>query len=84
MHEILAEHTNRLESKHFLISEIAEYISQTEKAAANYNWDAEDKLYVKEKALKKIKERLIDKYPDVSYLEQEAIKKLDEMIAEVM
>lgn len=84
VHEIVIRHTNRPESKHFLDSEIIEYRSQTEKTAKSHNWNNEDKKYVEEKALEKIKEKLGFKYPDINYSEQEAIKKLKEMINDLM
>lgn len=84
IHEILVRHTNKPESKHFLSSEIIEYRSQAEKASEEHNWSYSDKEYVKEKALKMIKERLASKYSDVSYSEQELAEKLKEIIEEVM
>jgi len=84
VHEILAKHTNRPESRHFLSSEIAEYRGQTEKAAENYNWNDEDRNFIKEKALQKVKEKLFNKYPDVNYSEEEVMLMLDKMIKEIM
>ena len=53
-------------------SEIIEYRSQTEKIAEQRNWNDKDKGNIKEKALKKIKEKLEFKYPDISFSEKEA------------
>ncbi len=83
-HQIVIEHTNKPESKHFLNSEIIEYRSQTEKAAKKHNWNNSDKEYVEKKALKNIKEKLAVKYSDVDYSEQDIIRKLRNMIKEVM
>ena len=84
VHEIVARHTNRPESVHFLRSEVTEYRSQTEKSADNYNWNMDDKKYIEEKALKMIKERLAVKYSDVSYSEQELKSLLNEFIEEML
>ena len=80
VHEIIVKHTNKPESKHFLGSEIAEYRSQTEKMAEQHNWNNQDKEHLREKSLKKIKEKLASKYPDVSFSAKEAEKLLDKEI----
>jgi hypothetical protein len=84
VHEIIVKHTNKPESKHFLGSEIAEYRSQTEKMAEQYNWNNQDKEHIKEKALKKIKEKLASKYPDISFSAKEAEKLLDKEINDLL
>lgn len=84
VHEIVAKHTNKPESFHFLQTEIIEYRDQTEKAAKEYNWNNEDKEYINKTALKKIKERLAIKYSDVKYSEQEIKEKLKKMIEKIM
>ncbi len=83
-HQIVVEHTNKPESKHFLNSEIIEYRNQTEKSARKYNWNDSDKEYAEKKALEKIKEKLAVKYSDVDYSEQDIIGKLRNMIKEIM
>ncbi len=72
VHEIVIKHTHKSESKHFLDSEIIEYRGQTEKVAEQRNWNDKDKENIKEKALKKIREKLEFKYPDISFSEKEA------------
>lgn len=84
VHEIVAEHTNRPESKHFLHSEFIEYRSQTEKTAQEYNWNNEDKNYIEKEALKMIKEKLSLKYSDISYKGHEALAKLKKLIDEIL
>ncbi|MDP1695905.1 MAG: hypothetical protein Q8L29_03260 [archaeon] len=84
VHEIVAKHTNKPESVSFLNSEIIEYRSKAEKASEEYNWNAEDKEYAKNKALKISKDKLNIKYSDVKYSEEEMIKKLKNLIEEVM
>ena len=59
--------TNKSESKHFLTSEIIEYGNQTKKTAQQHTWNNEDKEYIKSKSLKKIEEKLISKYSDISF-----------------
>ena len=84
VHEILTKHTNRSESVHFLESETIEYRNNAKKILETYNWNAEDKDYIKKKALKLIKEKLASKYSDVKYLEQEAIIKLSKIIKNII
>lgn len=80
VHEIVAKHTNRPESSHFLNSEVIEYRNRAEKTAEEYNWNEEDRNNIEKKALQMIKEKLAAKYSDVKYSEQEIIKKLNDMI----
>ena len=84
VHEIVAEHTNKPESVHFLQSEIIEYRTRVEKTSEMYNWNAADVEYIEKKALKLIKEKLTNKYYDVKYLEEEAIIKLNKIIKDVL
>ncbi len=83
VHELVARHTNRPESEHFLQSEVTEYFEQVKELASEHTWNDSDKEYIKEKALKKIKTRMEFKYSDVSFLEQEAISLLDKVISEL-
>jgi len=84
VHKIVAEHTNRPESKHFLNSEVIEYSNQTEKMAKEHNWNDEDKNYIEKEALKIIKEKLSFKYSDISYNEHEASTKMKKLIDELL
>ena len=84
VHEIVLAHTNRLESKNFLNSEIIEYRSQAEKKVKEYTWNNEDISYINEKSLEKIGERLKAKYTDVSYSEDEIKNKLKDLIKEII
>ena len=84
VHEIVALHTNRPESRNFLNSEVIAYTGQTEKIAEKYNWNDLDKQYVEEKAFAEIKNILNYDYPDVKYSESELSEKLKELIEKVM
>ena|SRR3989344_3649759 len=84
VHEIVVKHTNKPDSKHFLSSEIAEYRSQTEKMAEQHNWNDKDKEHIREKSLKKIKEKLNSKYSDVPFFAKEAKKLVDEEIEDLL
>ncbi|MBI2452229.1 hypothetical protein HYV50_04110 [Candidatus Pacearchaeota archaeon] len=84
VHEIVAKHTNKPESTYFLNSEIIEYRSQAEKTSEKHNWSMEDKGFVEKTVLKMIREKLFRKYSDVRYSEQEVIKKLKELVKEIM
>lgn len=84
VHEILAKHTNRPESKHFLDSEIIEYEKKTKKISEHYNWNSDDKKYVWNKALEKSEDRLANKYPDVIYSKDELTEELRKIIEEIM
>ncbi len=81
VHEIVRKHTNKPESEHFLGAEVAEYRGLTEKTVRQHNWNDKDKVYIREKSIKKIKERLEFKYPDVSFTPEEVEKLVDEEIA---
>lgn len=80
VHKIMIKYTNKPESRHFLNSEIIEYSNQTENLAEQHNWNDEDKEYIKEKVLKKIKEMLAFKYQDVKFSLTEAEKMVEEEI----
>ncbi len=54
VHEIVAEYTNRPESKQFLEAEVAEYRSQTENAAEKYNWNQWDRSHIREESIKEV------------------------------
>lgn len=84
VHEIVAKHTNRSESKHFLESEVIEYRGKTKENAESHNWNNDDKSYIKEKALNRIRERLAKKYYDVKYSEKELLERLEKLMSEVM
>ncbi len=84
VHEIITKHTNKPESVHFLESETIEYRHRAQKTSKTYNWNADDKEYIEKKALKLTKEKLAVKYPDVKYLEQEAISMLNEIIKNII
>ncbi|MFH1365367.1 MAG: hypothetical protein ABIH28_02175 [archaeon] len=83
VHKILAKHTNRPESVHFLGSEIIEYKNKAEKISETSNWNAEDKEYIEKEALELIKEKLSTKYSDVKYSREEAKNILSEIIKEI-
>lgn len=84
VHEIVARHTNRPESAHFLRSEVIEYKNQAGDISGSYNWNNEDKKIISDKALERIKDILSDKYQDVNYSEKEIINKLEEVIGELI
>lgn len=83
MHKIVLKNTNKPESEHFLSSEIIEYRGQTEKVAEQHHWSESDKDYIKEKILKKIKEKRENKYSDVDFSIKEAEKLVDIEMEEV-
>lgn len=78
VHKIIGEKTNRLESKGFLGAEEIEYRAQARKKGKLYNWNALDIQQIKEKAVKKIKNKFSIRYADVSFSEKEAEKLVDE------
>jgi hypothetical protein len=80
VHEIVVRHTTRPESKDFLESEIIEYRGQVEKTSEKHSWNDTDMEYVKEKSLKKIKDKLKTKYSDIKYDIKEAEFLLDKEI----
>lgn len=84
VHEIVAEHTNRPESRNFLNSEIIEYGNRALDFAKTHGWNNEDRTYIEEESMKRIKEKLSLKYSDVKYSEQEVVKKLIKFLKEIL
>ncbi|MEK6894795.1 MAG: hypothetical protein AABX10_05005 [Nanoarchaeota archaeon] len=80
VHEIVARHTNRPESKLFLKKEAVEYRAQAEKASDLHNWNEQDKINIREKVIKEVKRRMILKYPDVFFDEEEISSIIDDEI----
>lgn len=83
VHEIVMRHTHKPESKHFLFSEIIEYLGQTDKISDTHNWNENDKEYIKEKVMKKIEDKLKNKYTDIPFSLQEIEKLVNKEIIEV-
>lgn len=83
VHKIVLKNTNKPESKHFLSSEIIEYRGQTEKIAERHHWNENDKGCIREKTLKKIKEKMENKYSDINFLMKEAERLIDTEIEEI-
>ena len=84
VHEIVAKHTNKPESMHYLKSEIIEYRNRVEKTVEMYNWNSTDLAHIEKKSLILIKDKLANKYSDVKYSEEEAITKLKKIIEEIL
>ena len=84
VHKILGEKTNRPESTGFLGAEEVEYRAQARKKGGAYNWNQMDIQQIKEKALKKIKNKFSVRYADVSFSEKEAEKIVDEEIKSIL
>jgi len=80
VHEIVAEHTNKPESKSFLNYEVIEYRNQTENKAEYYNWNKEDLLFIETKSSEMIEERLKTKYSDVVYPKEEIKRRLKVLV----
>ena len=80
VHKIVAKHTNRPESEHFLLMEATEYFGQARKIASEHTWNYADKDYIKEKSLRKIISGMESKYPDVLFSEQETKEILEEVM----
>ena len=84
VHRLLAEKTNRPESTDFLWAEEVEYRAQARKKSQEYNWNDSDILQIKEKALKKIKNKFEGRYADVSASKDEIEKMVDEEIKKLL
>lgn len=83
VHKIVLKNTNKPESEHFLSSEIIEYRGQTEKVAEQHCWSESDKDYIREKILKKIKEKMENKYSDVNFSMKDVEMLVDSEMKEV-
>ena len=84
VHKIVLKNTNKPESKHFLSAEIIEYKGQTEKMAEQHHWNENDKGYIREKTLKKIKEKMENKYSDVDFIIKEVKRLVDIEMDEIL
>lgn len=83
VHRILIVYTNNPKSKSSINSEIIEYPGQARKTYEEYNWNKEDIKYIKEKSIKKIKEKLKIKYSDIKYNKKDIEKFLNEEVKEL-
>ncbi len=81
---LIAELTYRPESKHFLSSEVIEYGNRAGEIAKTHGWNVEDRKYIQDESIKKIKDKLSVKYSDIKYSEQEAMKKLVKFMDEII
>lgn len=72
LHKLLVKYTHRSESRGHLQSEEIAYRDSAIKEAKEYNWNKEDYLKLKEIAIKFIKDKGTNKYPDVSFPLKEA------------
>ena len=77
IHQILAMHTNRPESIHFLKAEEDNYRVISMKKIMEFNWNEYDKKEIKLEALRMIKKMFDLKYPDVNFNKNEIEIKLD-------
>ena len=73
VHEIVAKHTNRPESRPFLRKEAVEYRGQAEEAFGLHTWNESDKIHIKEKVIHHVNKVLISKYPDIPFNEKEIV-----------
>jgi|SRR3989344_1680660 len=80
VHEIVAMHTNKPESKQFLKKEAIEYRGQAKEAFDLHTWNEFDKAHIKEKAIKEINKIMVSKYLDVASKEKEVEALVDEEI----
>ena len=79
LHKLLVKHTNKPESKNFLINEIVEYGADSFQKAQMFNWNEKDKERIKGLSLKRIK-NLMRNYPDIDHDNSE----LEELIKDTM
>lgn len=70
LHVIIAVHTNKTESINHLNKEEIEYRAQSLKKINEMNLTDNDKKAIKEKIIRKIKNKLVSKYPDISVSEE--------------
>ena len=65
LHEILLEYSNKPESKNHLKKEEIEYRGQSMKKISKINLKDNDKKVIRDKVIRKIKNRLKTKYNDI-------------------
>ena len=79
LHKLLLKHTNKPESKSYLINEIVEYGADAFEKTQMFNWNEKDKERIKELSLKRIR-NLMRNYPDIDHGNSE----LEELIKDTM
>jgi len=83
VHESLLKNTNKPESRHFLLNEITEYMGLTEKKIKQSHWSDDDKKYIREKTLIRVKGKIDGKYSDMSISIEEVEKLIDKNMKEM-
>jgi len=78
LHEILVDYTNRLESINHIRKEEIEYRWQSIKKINKINLNDKDKKVIRNKVIRKIKNRLKTKYSDVVVSQEIITQKVDE------
>ena len=83
MHKLLFIHTNKPESKNHLNYEIIEYSTDAFEKAQEYNWNEDDKIEIREKAVERVK-NLKKHYNDVDFNDDEMENSVEEVMNEVL
>ena len=80
LHKIMIQYTNKSESILHLQKEEKEYRGQTLKKIYKKSWSQNEKNKIREKVIIRTKNRLKNKYPDVSVTDSIIISYVDEEI----
>ena len=82
LHKILVRYTNRPESEKHLRDEIRDYGEDSFEKAKYFNWNSEEKIEIRAKAIKEM-ENLLPNYPDIKFNKNEIIELIDETMEEI-
>ncbi len=83
LHKLIVKHTNKPESKNYLINEIVEYGADAFEKAQMFNWNEKDKEKIKELSLKRIN-NLMRNYPDIEHGNSEVEELIEDTIDDLI
>lgn len=84
-HKILEKYTNKTESLNHLRAEIDNYRENIFSFINESNWNEDDKIRIKQEALKSLKSELKERhFNNVKFPENEPEKLIDEVLKELM
>ncbi len=84
VHKILVKYTNKIESIHYLESEVETYRDNVLEIAQEYNWNEKDLIKIKKEAIDKFTSDMANFYKDVNFPIEEVPKLIEEIIKEIL
>ncbi|MBW2974841.1 hypothetical protein KY366_03920 [Candidatus Woesearchaeota archaeon] len=74
VHKILVKYTNKPESKKYLEDEVDIYSLEASEKSEEYSWKREELKNMELRAIRITRNKLINKYPDISLSDEEVRK----------